>query len=1160
MKKLFLLLASFTVLLLTSCSPTQAVVKFETNGGNSIKDVIATKNTKIILPTPSRDDNFFKGWYLDSSFKGEKLNVSYLVLDDIVLYAKWDIGIKVDFNTNNLISVNSIRGLLNQTKDLPNIDLAGYRFDGWFDNKEFNNTKLDSSYVLKQNITLYAKLTKIHNVTFTDNVETQIVDNNMYALKPNDIIKTGYLFDGWYLDNELFDFENTKITKDISLTSKFIKTYNVKLFNTENNSTISDTNYRENATINLTTPTRDGYTFLGWYDNSQFTGLKYTSTYKVIKDVTLYTKWEKIEIPKLNVVFDSQGGNEINTQVLNESQNIDLPTPSRQGYKFLGWYNSLDENAVIQQTPLNITKSITLYAKWVEEFVVEFTTNSNQVIQSVTVTKNKSINIETPATKKNHKFLGWYTTDTFEDSSKVSQVGYIVNKSITLYAKWVEVVEITLMNKDVVVQTLTSNVGDTISLPTLENNGKYTFMGWFTDETFSYRVSDNSFLVTKNQTLYAKFTNTNATLVTIQLDPMGGDNLYFVQGQNVLNAFEDEEISLPVAYKAGYEFGGWYDNNKFTGNRLTNPYTVPSTFTTLYARWIESSKTFTITYHTDSPNTIPPETVEYGYHLRNIASISKDGMILEGWYLDSALGIKIPESIVSYNGKYDLHITQNTDLYAKWMDSENALMYTKNEDDTYSVGFNPTYKYDNISKITVPQTKNGKLVTKILDFGFAQAPKIESIVLPNSITEIGNGAFASMQMLKSITFPSNLISIGSGAFSGSPITGELVIPNTVTNIADSAFNGTHFTKITFPENLTTLPNGVCGYCFFLTSVILPKNIITLGEKAFYNTKLTKITIPETLQNLGDNSLGNINNIVVDPNNNYFTAIDNVLYDKNVTKIILYPKTRTNTSYTLPSTVTEIFDNTFDGHRYLEEFIGHENLLKIGNSAFYYANKIHTIKNIDNVVSIGDSAFSSMGSLTNIQIPKKLTKISSNLFFGTPNATNLVIPNGVLTIGTYAFRDNGTKFFDVPNTVTSIDDAAFGSSVLVAVNIPSTVTTLNRIFNNTNPNSSIPTMYTDASSKMPTWRSDFTQIYIVKSTKANVVYNRKTDITYTFNAGSNISINPITSKGAILLPTLVLENHTFDGWYLDQAFTSQKLDSVYIADSNTTLYAKFTLNN
>lgn len=112
---------------------------------------------------------------------------------------------------------------------------------------------------------------------------------------------------------------------------------------------------------------------------------------------------------------------------------------------------------------------------------------------------------------------------------------------------------------------------------------------------------------------------------------------------------------------------------------------------------------------------------------------------------------------------------------------------------------------------------------------------------------------------------------------------------------------------------------------------------------------------------------------------YYTSVNGVLFSKDKTQIVIYPRGNTSTTYTLSDNVTTI-----------------------GNWAFYGCSNLVDIQIPDSVTSIGDSAFASCFSLTNIKLPNKLVKISSSQFMYCSALTSISIPKSVNKIMGFVF--------------------------------------------------------------------------------------------------------------------------------------------------------------
>ena len=129
-------------------------------------------------------------------------------------------------------------------------------------------------------------------------IKTQTIKKSDTATKPEDPTKTGYEFDNWYLDNEIFDF-TTPITKDITLVAKWVKNIDETIeggnftikFDSNGGSDVSSVKVGKNNLIKKPTdPTRNGYEFVSW----QLNGKDFDFNTKITKDITLVAKWKKV--------------------------------------------------------------------------------------------------------------------------------------------------------------------------------------------------------------------------------------------------------------------------------------------------------------------------------------------------------------------------------------------------------------------------------------------------------------------------------------------------------------------------------------------------------------------------------------------------------------------------------------------------------------------------------------------------------------------------------------------------------------------------------------------------------------------------------------------------------------------------------------------------
>ena len=215
-----------------------------------------------------------------------------------------------------------------------------------------------------------------------------------------------------------------------------------------------------------------------------------------------------------------------------------------------------------------------------------------------------------------------------------------------------------------------------------------------------------------------------------------------------------------------------------------------------------------------------------------------------------------------------------------------------------------------------------------------------------------------VQNIKSYIIPDSVTSIGNGAFSGCSFLSSIVIPNSVTSIGDSAFsNCSSLSSIVIPESVTSIGDRAFSGCRSLSSIVIPNSVTSIGELAFSDcSSLKYISIPKSVICLNGNPFVNWNGKLecLSPN---FIYEDDVLFNKDKSKIISF-RVQNIKSYIIPDSVTSI-----------------------GNGAFSGCSSLSSIVIPDSVTSIGEWAFSDCSSLFNIVIPKSVTSIGDCAFIG-----------------------------------------------------------------------------------------------------------------------------------------------------------------------------------
>ncbi len=298
-------------------------------------------------------------------------------------------------------------------------------------------------------------------------------------------------------------------------------------------------------------------------------------------------------------------------------------------------------------------------------------------------------------------------------------------------------------------------------------------------------------------------------------------------------------------------------------------------------------------------------------------------------------------------------------------------------------------------------------VTTISDYTFSNCTSLETITLPNTITTIKQYAFNNCAALSSIVLPNNLTTIGNHAFDGCTNLNTITIPDGVTSINNYAFsNCTSLETITLPNNLTTIGLYAFSNCTSLETITLPNNLTTINEYAFENcTGLTSITLPRYVSS-GDRrpyiGCTNLQAIYVADGNNSLSSEDGVLYNRDKTKLCVYPAGKTGESFTIPNSVTSIGNRAFQECKNLTSITIPNSVTSINNGAFWDCTGLTSIILPNTVNYIGINVFRNCNGLTSITLPTAIPSIGQQTFLSCRKLESVTIPGSVASIGERAF--------------------------------------------------------------------------------------------------------------------------------------------------------------
>lgn len=329
----------------------------------------------------------FKGWSISStattgSSGNYTIQSSDIINNKITFYAVWECtGHTITYNANGATTGSVPTDTTLYAKDASitvlgntgSLDKTGCKFSGW--NTESNGTGTDyaagSTYTMgNDNVTLYAKWVDAYTITYDGNA-------------------TG-------------------------------SSYTVSNMPTDNSKYVCG----EVVTLSATTPTRNGYEFLGWSETQS--GTTITSYTMQASNITIFARWKATNY---TITYECNGGvNDSNNPVSYnadsfQSSSLSFSNPTRAGYTFAGWYaeSNFSGSSVTGYAPSDAKYgNITLYAKWnANQYSITYSKDYGKTNEYLKPTYTPDDNTYTlPAlTKNGYIFNGWYDNSNFTGSA-----------------------------------------------------------------------------------------------------------------------------------------------------------------------------------------------------------------------------------------------------------------------------------------------------------------------------------------------------------------------------------------------------------------------------------------------------------------------------------------------------------------------------------------------------------------------------------------------------------------------------------------------------------------------------------------------------------------------------------------------------------------------
>ena len=282
---------------------------------------------------------------------------------------------------------------------------------------------------------------------------------------------------------------------------------------------------------------------------------------------------------------------------------------------------------------------------------------------------------------------------------------------------------------------------------------------------------------------------------------------------------------------------------------------------------------------------------------------------------------------------------------------------------------------------------------------YLNGEEVKDLVIPNSVTSIGDWAFYKCSGLTSVTIPNSVTSIGQHAFDWCSGLTSVTIPNSVTSIGDYAFRdcdgltSVHISDIAAWCNIdfdayNSNPLDYAHHLYLngeeVKDLVIPNSVTSIGDWAFYGCSgLTSVTIPNSVMSIGDYAFEDCSGLT-SVHISDIAAWCNIDFGHDSSNPLSYAH-----------------------HLYLngeevKDLVIPNSVTSIGVYVFYECSGLTSVTIGNSVMSIGHSAFYNCSGLTSVTIGNSVTSIGEYAFIGCTGLTSVTIGSGVKSIGKWAF--------------------------------------------------------------------------------------------------------------------------------------------------------------
>lgn len=272
---------------------------------------------------------------------------------------------------------------------------------------------------------------------------------------------------------------------------------------------------------------------------------------------------------------------------------------------------------------------------------------------------------------------------------------------------------------------------------------------------------------------------------------------------------------------------------------------------------------------------------------------------------------------------------------------------------------------------------------------FYNCSDIDSIILPNSIDDIGKYAFSGCTNLTEICFPEGLKWIGHHAFSGCTKLKSAELPISLSNLEEGAFKGClNLQKVIIPKGITYMSGDVFSECTGLKEIILmsssPVRINNNGSAFYYIFNFNGVSRTDCTIYVPENSIADYRNAEVWNTFQNIEPVPGLYTEGNINYVINSPTDKTvsivdakcSGDYVIPASVM------IGGEQYIVN--------RIDDYAFYGNQNLYSVSFPESIVSIGKYAFGGCISIAAITIPKNIEYVDNFSFYNCRDLKKILI--------------------------------------------------------------------------------------------------------------------------------------------------------------------------